>query len=143
MAYKISEHFTLEELYSSTTAKKYNIDNIPSASIQKNIMALVVEILEPLRQAYGKPIIITSGYRCPKLNIKINGSKNSAHMSGFAVDTKSEDMKEYQEFVLDWIKNKNFDQCIIEHPKNGVASWIHISLKNSKGEQRKQIITIN
>ena len=64
-------------------------------------------------------------------------------MSGFAVDTKSEDMKEYQEFALNWIKDKNFDQCIVEYPKNGIASWIHISLKNSKGEQRKQIIRIN
>ena len=60
MAYKISEHFTLEELYSSTTAKKYNINNTPSASIQKNIMAMVAEILEQQRQAYGKPIMITS-----------------------------------------------------------------------------------
>ena len=81
MAYRISEHFTLEELYSSTTAKKYNIDNIPSASIQKNIMALVVEILEPLRQAYGKPIIVTNGYRCPKLNTKKKKKKNNGNKS--------------------------------------------------------------
>lgn len=142
MAYKMSEHFTLEEMYSSATAKKYNIDNTPSAAIQKNLMALVTEILEPLRNAYGKPIIITSGYRCPKLNTKVNGSKTSAHMSGFAADTKAKDMKEYQEFVLKWIKDKKFDQCIIEYPKKGIASWIHLGLKNTKGEQRKQIFTI-
>ena len=139
----ITKNFTLEEMISSSSAIKYNIRNIPTADQQRNIVELVVNLLQPLRDAYGKCINVTSGFRCEKLNTRVKGSKTSAHMSGYAADTKAANMKEYQQFVLDWIKDKKFDQCIIEYPKNGVASWIHLGWKNKDGKQRKQILTIN
>lgn len=138
----ITKNFTLEEMYSSSSAQKYNIDNRPNAEECKRIHELASNLLQPLRDAYGKPIIITSGFRCKKLNQRVYGSPTSAHMLGYAADTKASNMKEYQEFVLNWIKDKKFDQCIIEYPKNGVASWIHIGYKNQEGKQRKQFLTI-
>lgn len=138
----ISKNFTLEEMISSTSAKKYNIDNRPTAEEQRRIVELVSKLLQPLREAYGKPITVTSGFRCKSLNQKVGGSATSAHMLGYAADTKASNMKEYQDFCLKWFKDKEFDQLIIEYPKNGIASWIHIGLKNTQGKQRKQVLTL-
>lgn len=139
---KISKNFTLEEFITSDSAIKYNIDNTPTKEVQQHIIDLVVNILQPLRDAYGKPIIINSGYRNPQLNSKVGGSKTSAHLTGYAADTRASNMKEYQDFLLKWIKGRQFDQIIIEYPKNGIASWLHIGYKNNQGKQRKQILTI-
>lgn len=142
---RLSKNFTLEEFYQSSTASKYKIDNTPDETIKKNIIELVSEILQPLRDAWGSGITITSGYRCPKLNTKVGGSKTSAHMSGYAADTKPSNgkMKEYQKFVEKWLKeNDKFDQLIHEYPKNGIDSWVHIGYKNQQGKQRKQVLTI-
>lgn len=142
---KISNNFSLEEFYNSDTAKKYGIDNTPDETIKKHIIELVENILQPLRDAWGSGIKINSGYRCPKVNEKTGGSKTSAHLSGYAVDTKPSNgkMKEYQKFVEDWLKkNATWDQLIHEYPKNGIDSWVHIGYKNLSGKQRKQIFTI-
>lgn len=116
----ISKNFTLEEMISSESATKYGIDNRPTADEQRHIVELVSKLLQPLREAYGKPIMITSGFRCYKLNQKVGGSKTSAHMLGYAADTVAANMKEYQDFVTKWIKDKDFDQLIIEYPKRAL-----------------------
>ena len=68
------KYFSYEELTKSITAKNKGIDNTPSIEIKKNLKALVDNILDPLREAYGKPITVTSGYRCPKLNTAVKGN---------------------------------------------------------------------
>ena len=81
--------FTLRELTKSDTAIRKGIKNVPSKSEEDNLIALVENILDPLREAYGKPIIVTSGYRCEELNRLIGGSKTSQHKSGQAVDIRT------------------------------------------------------
>lgn len=143
---KISANFTLEEMLSSSTAIAKGIENKPTAEEQKHIVELVVNLLQPLREAWGSGIKVTSGFRCKKLNQAVGGSATSSHMSGYAADMKPSngDMKKFQAFVKDWLikTNRRFDQMIIEYPKNGIASWIHLGYKNNSGKQRKQFLTI-
>ena len=83
------KYFTIKELISSSTATQHNINNTPTKEIEENLKALVDNILDPLREAYGKPIIVTSGYRCEKLNTLLKGSKTSQHRFGQAADIKT------------------------------------------------------
>lgn len=76
------------------------------------------------------------------LNEKIDGSKTSAHLTGYACDMipKNGKFNEFVEFLKDYLKDKSFDQCIIE--KSSKSKWIHLGLKNLKGLQRKQIFNL-
>lgn len=136
-------YFTIEELCYSDTAKKYKIDNTPSEEIIENLTEFIENILDPLREAWGSPIKVNSGYRCEKLNKKVGGSKTSSHVYGFAVDLKPCNglIDEFFEFVKNYfIENEiPFDQIIDEY--SGDKHWIHIGYKNSKGEQRREIKT--
>ena len=84
------KHFTLSEFFRSSTAAKKGIKNEPSpdemATIVRNINLLVDNVLDPVRDMVGAPIIITSGYRCPQVNRLVGGVDNSQHMSGCAAD---------------------------------------------------------
>ena len=144
MAFRKPVYFDLEEFLTSSTARQKSIENMPSWEIIEHLLELAY-FLDDLREAWGSGIKVSSGFRIEALNKAVAGSETSAHMIGYAADIMPANGK-YEAFVAflkEWLKDKKFDQCIIEHPKNGIASWIHISLKNSKGEQRKQIIKIN
>ena len=134
---QLTKNFSLEEL--TATSKK--VDNTPNAT-QLAHLKETANMLQDLRDSYGKGIRINSGFRSAALNKIVGGSSTSAHSYGYAADTvpSDGDMKEYQKAVLEWAKTNKFDQIIIEYPKNYVASWIHIGLKNGSGLQRKQII---
>lgn len=80
------KYFTIKELCKSTTAIQRKIDNTPNSEIVNNLTLLVDNILDPLREKYGKPITVNSGYRCPALNKAVNGSKTSQHVKGLAAD---------------------------------------------------------
>lgn len=136
------KYFTIEELCQSETAEKYKIDNTPSEEIKKNLETLVDCLLDPLREAWGSPIIINSGYRCPILNKAVGGSKTSSHMSGWSVDTRPKNgkMEEFKKFVVEFIKTRFWDQCILE--KSGDIEWVHLSLYNNSGKQRRMIFSI-
>lgn len=136
------KYFTIEELCQSETAEKYKIDNTPSEEIKKNLETLVDCLLDPLREAWGSPIIINSGYRCPILNKAVGGSKTSSHMSGWSVDMRPKNgkMEEFKKFVVQFIKTRFWDQCILE--KSGDVEWVHLSLYNNSGKQRKMIFSI-
>lgn len=140
---KITEHFTLEELCASSTAKKRGISNTPDSRATDNLRELSVYLLEPLRIYYGKPICITSGYRCPKLNEAVGGAANSSHKYGLAADIipSDGDMKGMQAKVLEWAKTHAFDQIIMEKPKGGTASWIHVGWRRGvNNAQRRQVL---
>ena len=78
--------FSLEEMTKSATAKRLGIDNTPSDEIKKNLTLFIDKVLDPIRERYGSPIRVSSGYRCKKLNDVVKGSKTSQHMKGEAAD---------------------------------------------------------
>ena len=136
----MKSYFTIEELSKSDIAEQQEIDNTPPDNIKENLKKLI-EFLNPLREAWGSAIRINSGYRCPELNQAIGGVATSAHCEGWAVDMCPINKKftKFKQFIVDYLKDKNFDQAIIE--KNGRSQWIHLGLW-SKGRQRKQIFKI-
>lgn len=136
------KYFTIEELCQSETAEKLKIDNTPSEEIIEHLTLLVDCLLDPLREAWGSPIIVNSGYRCPVLNKAVGGSKTSTHQLGWSVDLRPKNgkMEEFKKFVIEFIKTRFWDQCILE--KSGDIEWVHISLYNNSGKQRKQIFSL-
>ena len=98
---QISENFSWEEFQNSSKAEELGIDNsIPDESIASQIRSLVVTVLQPLRSAFGKPLHINSGYRCPALNKALKGAKNSQHTKGQAADIASDNPHGLAELVL-------------------------------------------
>ena len=134
-------YFTIAELCASDTAKKYNIDNTPDSIIISHLQQLI-NFLNPLREAWGSAIKVSSGYRCDKLNSFVGGSKTSSHLIGYGVDLipANGKMSDFKKFIVDYMKMRMFDQCIIE--KSGKTEWIHIGLYNNKGQQRRMIFNI-
>jgi len=129
----LTKNFSLIELTSSETAVRKGIDNTPSQEVVNNLKTLCDCVMQPLRDWYGKPINITSGYRSPKLNKAIGGSTTSDHCYGQAIDFTLP--KEDYEEVFSWIiKNVPFDQAINEFN----FQWIHVSFR--LGNNRKQVL---
>ena len=126
-------YFTISELLYSDVANKNNISNIPDKNALDNILCLIFYCLQPIRNLIGKPMIITSGYRCSSLNSLVGGVSNSQHTKGEAVDFIVKAMK--PNHIIDIIKDSSieFDQLINEFDK-----WVHISF--SKSKNRKQIL---
>ena len=116
----------MHELTRSNTAARLGIDNTPGKAVIVNLQNLVDTLLDPIRAAWGKPIVVNSGYRCPELNRCIGGATNSQHTKGQAADIEcvSRDPEENKR-LFRLIRNLNlpFDQLINEFDYN----WIHIS----------------
>lgn len=130
------KHFTIEQMTESSTAKAKDIDNTPSQEILAKLQKLIEAILDPLREWYGKPIRVNSGYRCEALNEAIGGSKTSQHCLGEAADITA-GSKEENEKLFNYIKdNLPFDQLINESD----FSWIHVSYR--EGRLRKQVLAL-
>ena len=87
---KISENFELKEFTRSDTAMRKEIANDPGVQEVKAIENLVVNLLQPLREKYGKRMVINSGYRCPELNKAVGGVPTSQHTKGEAADVACE-----------------------------------------------------
>lgn len=131
------KYFTFTEFERSATATRYAIDNRAPESAKKNIAALVDNVLDPLREAWGKPITVTSGYRCEELNRKVGGTATSHHLKGMAADiTTGNKVDNRRLFQLVVALNLPFTQLIDE--KN--FSWIHISYDPSN--LKKQILKL-
>ena len=134
----MAKYFKAAEMLRSETADKNKIKNIPSVEVQQNIEELL-DVLDDLREFYGKPIKITSGYRCTELNRLVGGSPTSAHVIGYAADLQpvQGSFEEFKAEVLRWLDTGvKFDQCIIERNKS--TQWVHFGLYNRKGQQRGQ-----
>lgn len=165
MTKKLSEHFTLEELTYSDTAKRYGISNLPTPIHEKTLVHTCQYLLEPLRnllnekykeykgkKVKGVSIKITSGYRGPALNTKVGGVKTSQHCSGEAVDCEAKlifqdnttKVLPYTELYRDiktWVKagKLSVDQCICE--RSGNVVWVHVSHSAAgKTKDRKQFL---
>ena len=128
---KLSKDFILQEF----VATKTGLNNQLTSEALANIEFLVKNLLQPLRDAFGKPIRITSGYRSVEVNKAVGGSKTSQHTKGEAVDIVTNDNKA----IFDLIKNNfTFDQLIWEYGTDEQPAWVHVSLK--KTGNRKQVI---
>ena len=126
--------FTFDELTHSDTAIARGIDNTPTEEAKKNLTQLVDKILDPLRDMYGKPIYVNSGYRSEALNKAVGGSKTSGHLLGTAADIDTR-TKAGNKVIFDLIKrNFTFDQLIDEKD----YSWIHIDFNPKR--LRNQIL---
>lgn len=132
---KLSKNFTSEELTRSTTAMRLHINNEPSTKELAALSLLATNILQPLRDAWGQPIVVSSGYRCEKLNKAVGGAKNSQHLFGEAADihTLSDVPADNQALFAIAV-------CLVRDGKIKVGqlideygyNWIHISLPNSQ-----------
>ena len=141
MATNITMHFTIEELCASQTAKARGIQNKPGTAEIICLVYLTAYVLEPLREAMGEPISISSGYRCERLNRAVGGVANSQHMKGQAADLCIDGDLEKGKRWFNWIKTHlNFDQLIWEHDRSGTY-WIHVSyVPAAYGRNRRQVI---
>lgn len=137
----ISRNFKHQEFEVSNKAKELGINNaIESQEIKDAIKSLVDSVLQPLRDAWGKPLSINSGYRCKELNAAVGGVPTSQHVKGEAADVcpfgrnGHGDIKVVTELARLAVKlDLPFDQMIL------YPSFVHFSHR-SKGEQRKQIL---
>ena len=137
----VTMHFTIEEMYASEKAKSLGIDNKPSTQKMINLVYLCAFVLEPLRVAMGRPIKISSGYRCEKLNKEVGGVYNSQHLKGQAADIDIQGDMEFGRKIFEYIKNHlPFDQLIWEHTASGTY-WVHVSyVFPDFGKNRKKVI---
>ena len=133
---KISPNLTLAEVSKSNTAIKLGIDNEPKGEHLNNMIHTANAIFQPMREHFGKPIFVSSGYRSPELNKAIGGASNSQHCKGEALDLDN-DAVEYptNKDIFDYIKNHlDFDQLIWEFD----GAWVHVSY--NKDKNRKQVL---
>jgi uncharacterized protein YcbK (DUF882 family) len=129
------KYFTMNELTHSATAIRKGIDNTPDNTAKANLTALVANILDPLREAYGKPIVVSSGYRCAKLNRAVGGVARSQHITGQAADIQSVSKSKAGHkklFELAQRLRLPYDQLIDEYD----YKWVHISF-NTRGNRRQ------
>jgi putative chitinase len=138
---QLSPHFKLNEFTKSDTAIRKRIDNTPGPAHAKNLKLVCEKILEPVRNHFGKPVRINSGYRGPALNAAVGGSSKSQHCNGQAVDFEIDGLPNPE--LAKWVsENCEFDQIILEFydPKEGPNSgWVHASY--AEGANRKQKLT--
>ena len=129
-------YFTNNELTDSETAKRLRIKNEPTKEQWINLFAIRDNVLNPLREKFGKPIRITSGFRSPELNKSVGGKPTSQHTKGEAVDIKGKTRQE-NEIIFNIIKQLGcYDQLLNEYD----YSWIHVSY--CKSGNRNQVLHI-
>lgn len=139
---KTPRYFSLEELLTSSTARQKSIENLPSFEVVEHLVELGV-FLDGLREAWGGPITVTSGFRNKDLNKAVGGVESSVHTLGYAADIVPANgkFKEFAKFVENWAKDKAFDQLIIERSKK--SRWVHVGLFNNRGQQRRMVFLMD
>lgn len=140
---KLSPNFSLSEFTASSTAQKLGIDNTPNKNEIRRLNGLVDHILQPLRTWAGRPVKISSGFRCSELNRRIGGSAGSQHVTGHAADIEIPgiDNKTVAQWIADYTP---FDQIILEYyvEEQGINSgWIHVSYDPRRNRKSKLIAT--
>ena len=160
-------YFSFSEFERSETASRLKIDNRMPELAEAHIVELVDILLDPLREAWGGPLTVTSGYRCTELNRAVGGSETSAHLAGWAADAygvlRAGDeilvdrdivltaewtpltgfavtyTSDGETFAVEWLTATGlpFDQLIDE--RSGGSRWLHLGIRNLKGAQRRQV----
>lgn len=133
----MSKYFSLSELTRSSTALSEGIPNDPNEAQIKDLTRLM-DYLDKVREAFGKAIIVTSGFRSPKLNKHIGGSLTSQHLKGQAADIRPHDIKELRQLFATIRQVGGFDQLIYEEPA-GRTPWIHVSIAPTNRPPRGEV----
>jgi hypothetical protein len=137
---QLSKNLALSEVTRSETAKRRGISNMPTPEHIENFKLLAEKVFQPIRDHFGVPIRISSGYRSAALNKAIGGSLSSQHCQGEAIDIDMDGTSITNAAIFNYIKdNLEFDQLIAEFPVNSNPAWVHVSYESS-GKQRKQIL---
>lgn len=136
---QLTKNFYLSEFLTSQTASRFSLDNTPNDLVKSKLKLLAEKILQPVRDHFDKPVIISSGYRSPAVNRAVGGSSKSQHMTGEAADFEIPSIDNYE--LAQWIKNNlNYDQLILEFYTGGNSGWIHVGYSP---RHRNQELTIN
>lgn len=133
---QLTQNFTLEEMISSSTGNRLNIQNVPSQKEIEKIRELCEKILQPVRTKYGKPIRVTSGFRSPAINNAVKGSSTSQHLKGEAADIVCENNRNLWNLICGMIQGGEIIVGQLIDEKN--LKWIHISLPSET--QRNRIL---
>ena len=146
---QLSKNLALSEVTRSETAKRKGISNMPTPEHIENFKKLAENVFQPIRDHFGVPIRISSGYRSEALNKAIGGAgkmvngkyvPSSQHCTGEAIDIDMDGTSITNKQVFDYIKaNLEFDQLIWEFGTDANPDWVHVSYE-STGKQRKQIL---
>lgn len=132
------KYFTFFELEFSQKAFERRIKNEPTPAVEDNLRLLVERLLDPLRERYGKPVVVDSGFRNAQVNKLVGGVANSQHLTGCAADLQTGSRLENQHLArLLAQSGLPFDQLIDEHD----YGWVHVSY-NPSGYQRCEILRI-
>ncbi len=140
---RLSRNLSLHEMVKSNTATRLNINNNPTDEHLSNMILWAENVFQPIRNHFGEPIFVSSGYRSGKLNEAIGGSLNSQHSKGQAGDIDQDNRasgvtnRDVFDFILDHL---DFDQLILEYPdKDENPEWVHVSYVN-KEQNRNQVL---
>jgi len=130
---KLTDNFSLAELTKSQTAERCGFNNNPDKEHIDSLQKLCDNILQPVRDYFQKPVMISSGYRSPQVSMQIGSSTRSQHCKGQAADIEIAGVsnKELADFIND---NLNFDQVILEfhNPDEINSGWVHVSYVEGK-----------
>lgn len=125
---QLSSNFSLKELTVSDTATRLGLDNTPNETVTANLKTLAENILQPVREHYGKSVKVNSGYRAPEVNAAVGGSKTSDHCKGQAADIEINGVAngDLAKYIVD---NYKFTQVILEFYTQGIpdSGWVHVS----------------
>lgn len=138
---KVSKYVSLAEVTRSDTAKRRGIDNTPQGQHLENLKVICEEVFDKVREYFGVPIFISSGYRSAGLNKAIGGSSTSDHSLGRALDLDQDGHGNgvTNADVFNYIKNNlEFDQLIWEFGTSKNPDWVHVGYR--KGANRKQVL---
>ena len=147
---KISKHISIEEAIKSQTAIRYGINNYPNDEELANMVLVAQHCFEPLREWYGKPIGISSFFRCKELNRRIGSKDTSQHLAGSVsglnesamdIDADIYNNGITNKQIFEWLRdNVEFDQLIWEYGTDDEPAWVHVSYRLNGN--RKQVLRI-
>ena len=137
---KLSKNLSLNEVTKSNTAERRGIDNSPTEAHIKNLKYIAEEVFQPLRDNFGVPIYISSGYRSPALNEAIGGSPRSFHSHGMALDLDQDNRNKGVSNcdVFYYIKdNLQFTELIWEFGDEYEPNWVHVAIAPGREDEKK------
>jgi len=138
----LTKNFTLEEMLRSGTGSRNGITEqfTPSKVVIENLTFLCKNILQPLRDRLGVPVLVSSGYRCARVNKLVGGVKTSQHQNGQAADLKATGKMSNAELFFE-IQNSDlpFDQLLWEFGDSKSPDWVHVSYSD---KHRRQVLYI-
>lgn len=137
---QLSKDFYLSEFIKSQTAERLRLDNTPNQTAINNLKLLTDKVLQPIRDHFNAPIVVSSGYRSLTVNRTLPGSSNtSQHLLGQAADFEIPSIDNFK--LASWIKdNLNYDQLILEFYTGGNSGWIHVGYSP---KHKNEELTIN